>query len=118
MHRDLQIADRIDAVGAEVFQELHRCRIAVAHMSGALERDVFREVAILAHFIGNPEHAFVIDQEAAAAKLISTLDVLDSTDELFLATKAISNADTLGRKNRCARIIGRAGPVESKSSQP
>ena len=54
MHRDLQIADRVDAVGAEVCQELNGSRVAIAHVSGALENHVLGKVAVLAHFIGRP----------------------------------------------------------------
>ena len=109
MHRDLQIADRVDAVGAEVFQELYGCRVAMAEVSGALEHDVLRKVAVLTHFVGNPKHAFVINQEAAAAEFIAALDVFDRANELFLAAETIADSYALGRQNRCAGIIGGAG---------
>ncbi len=39
-HRDLQVADRVDAVGAQAFEQLEGAGIALAEVSGGLEDDL------------------------------------------------------------------------------
>jgi len=61
------------------------------------------------HLVDEPEHALIIDEEAAAAVFITALDVFHSAQHLFHTAQAVANANTLGGKNRRAGIIGRAG---------
>jgi len=66
-HRNLQVADRVDAVGAEADQQFEGRRVAMSHVSGTFENDFLGQIAILAHFIDRPQHTFVVNQEAANA---------------------------------------------------
>src|SRR5690606_33704378 len=95
-HRDLEVADRVNRISAQAFEEFERAGIALTKVGRALKFDVFGKSAIAAHLVGKPEHALIIDEEAAAAVFITALDIFHSAQHLFHTTQAVANADALG----------------------
>jgi hypothetical protein len=69
---------------------------------------ILGEIAVLAHFVGDPEHALVVDQKAAAAVFVTALDVFDRANQLFLAAETVAYAHALRGKNGGAGVVSGA----------
>ena len=86
-------------------------------MGRGLEDDILRQGSVLAHLPHQPQHAFVVDQEAATTQVVAALDVLDRPQDLLHAAQTIADPDSLGRKDGGARVIGRAWPDSTAAVQ-
>src|SRR5512139_1578125 len=86
-HGDLQVANRIDAVSTQALQQLKGARVAMPEVGGGFEDDIFWQRAVPSHLAYEPKHAFIVDEEAAAAEIIAALDVFDTAQYLLHAAQ-------------------------------
>lgn len=112
-HLKLNIADRVNGVGADAFKKLCRAGVAVTCVCGNLEVAVCGDLACLAELVECPEAALVIYEEAAAAEACGTLYVLNGADDLFLTAQAIAHAYALIGMYGC-RSIGSCTGADCK----
>ena len=68
----------------------------------------FGKRAILAHLADEPQHAFVVDEEAPHAQIVAALDIFNAAQYLLHAAQAVADAHALWRQHRGAGVIGGA----------